>query len=297
MISVIVPVYNVQPYLVQCVESIRTQTFCDLEIILVDDGSSDECPRLCDEYAAKDARIKVIHKSNGGLSDARNAGVKIAVGEWIYFADSDDWLESDAIEKLYGFAITNDCNVVQGNMYYVYSDHMLYRKVCRRERKANVLSRDEAMRELIINDRVKNFAWGKLYKAELIKDLEFPVGWFFEDCFWQHRVVDRVCKYGIIDVPLYYYRQREDSISSTSSEKIKDLLDGYGCRLVFIRVHYPQYYNLMCKMHDRIYAQVYPQAGPSGVAHRIFDRVLSKLRTINRYKTVYNNEKTDNQCR
>lgn len=255
MISVIVPVYNVQPYLEQCVESIRTQTFCDLEIILVDDGSSDECPRLCDEYAAKDARIKVIHKSNGGLSDARNAGVKIAVGEWIYFADSDDWLESDAIEKLYGFAITNDCNVVQGNMYYVYSDHMLYRKVCRRERKANVLSRDEAMRELIINDRVKNFAWGKLYKAELIKDLEFPVGRFFEDCFWQHRVVDRVCKYGIIDVPLYYYRQREDSISGSMGDNRSDLLYGYRERYNFIQQKYPGLEKIMKLKYEEFYRE------------------------------------------
>ena len=158
MISVVVPVYNVQPYLAQCVESIRSQTFCDLEIILVNDGSPDECPKLCDEYAAKDERVKVVHRSNGGLSEARNAGVKVAGGEWIYFADSDDWLDTAAIQKLYNFAIANDCDVVQGNMYYAYSDHLLYRKAARCERKANILSRDEAMRALIVNDRVKNFA-------------------------------------------------------------------------------------------------------------------------------------------
>ena len=286
MISVIVPVYNVQSYLKQCVDSILSQTFCDLEIILADDGSPDECPRLCDEYAAKDARIKVIHKSNGGLSDARNAGVKIAVGEWIYFADSDDWLDSDAIKKLYEFAVANDCDVVQGNMYYVYPDYMLYRKACRRERKANVLSRDEAMRELIINDRVKNFAWGKLYKTELIKDLEFPVGRFFEDCFWQHLVIDRVARYGIIDKPLYYYRQREESISGAKSCKSADLLEGYGCRVDFIRERYPQHYDLMCKMYDKIYARIYPNTQSVSFVQNLFRRITDRFRAINRYKTV-----------
>lgn len=257
MISVLVPVYNVQPYLAQCVESIRSQTFYDLEIILVDDGSPDECPKLCDDYAVEDERIKVIHKSNGGLSDARNAGVKVAGGEWIYFADSDDWLNTAAIQKLYDFAIANDCDVVQGNMYYTYSDHLLYRKATRRERKANILLRDEAMRALIVNDRVKNFAWGKLYRTELIKDLEFPVGKFFEDCFWQHLVIDRVVRYGIIDEPLYYYRQRADSISGGRSDKKKDLLEGYSIRLDFIRNKYPDFENLMKRKYDELYHSLY----------------------------------------
>lgn len=286
MISVVVPVYNVLPYLGQCVASILAQSCTDLEVILVDDGSTDGSSAVCDMYAEQDSRVKVLHKANGGLSDARNAGVKAAGGEWIYFADSDDWLGPQALGKLQAFAVAHDCEAVQGNMYYVYSDYMLYRKASRRERKANVLSRAEAMRELIVNDRVKNFAWGKLYKAELIKDLEFPEGRFFEDSFWQHRVIDRTERYGIIDEPLYYYRQREDSISGAKSGRIMDLLDGYGCRLEFIRDRYPQYYGLMRKVYDKIRAQVYPQARPAGILRSLFNRAANRLRTINRYKTV-----------
>ena len=277
MISVVVPVYNVQPYLAQCVESIRSQTFCDLEIILVDDGSPDECPRLCDEYAAKDERVKVVHKSNGGLSDARNAGVKIAGGEWIYFADSDDWLDTAAIQKLYDFAITNDCDVVQGNMYYAYPNHLLYRKAARRERKANILSRDEAMRALIVNDRVKNFAWGKLYRTELIRDLEFPAGKFFEDCFWQHLVVDRVVRYGIIDEPLYYYRQRADSISGAVSDKNRDLLEGYSIRLDFIREKYPYFENLMKRKYDELYHSQYVSDSYTSAFVKFITKISKRL--------------------
>lgn len=286
MISVVVPVYNVLPYLKQCVDSILTQSYADLEVILVDDGSTDGSSDECDRCAEDDSRVKVIHKANGGLSDARNVGVKAAVGEWIYFADSDDWLDPDAVRRLYEFAVAHDCDVVQGGLYYVYPDYLLCRNVRRKERTRSILGRHEAMRELIINDRVKNFAWGKLYKAELIKDLDFPEGKFFEDCFWQHRVVDRVRRYGIIDSPLYFYRQRADSISGTVSDKNMDLLEGYSVRLDFIRNKYPQHYDLMCKMYDKIYAQVYPKTQSVCFVRRVFVRVSNRLRAINRYKTV-----------
>lgn len=276
MISVVVPIYNVQPYLAQCVESIRSQTFCDLEIILVNDGSPDECPKLCDEYAAKDERVKVIHKANGGLSDARNVGVKAAVGEWIYFADSDDWLNSDAVRRLYEFAVAHDCDVVQGGLYYVYPDYLLCRNVRRKERTRSVLGRHEAMRELIINDRVKNFAWGKLYKAELIKDLDFPKGKFFEDCFWQHRVVDRVRRYGIIDSPLYFYRQRDDSISGSMSNNNRiDLLDGYRERYDFIQQKYPDLQSIMKQKYDALCLEF--QGADAGFS---FGRLWKKVKCL-----------------
>lgn len=159
MVSVVIPIYNVAQYLSQCVDSVLSQSYQDLEIILVDDGSTDECPKICDDYQQKDVRIRVVHKENGGLSDARNAGMKKATGEWTLFVDSDDWIDQEAIAKLYQFAIENRCDIVQGNVYYVYADHLLYRQASRKEQKNNVLSCQEAMRELLINDRVKNFAW------------------------------------------------------------------------------------------------------------------------------------------
>ena len=139
MISVVVPIYNVSQYLSQCIDSILTQSYQDLEIILVNDGSTDECPLLCDEYKGKDSRVRVVHKKNRGLSDARNAGLRIAKGEWIYFVDSDDWLDGNAIQKLYQFAVENKCDVVQGGLYYAYHDHLLYRKAGKKEQKRTVL--------------------------------------------------------------------------------------------------------------------------------------------------------------
>ena len=209
MISVILPIYNVEAYLPQSVESVLNQTYKDLQIILVDDGAKDSSGSLCDEYAKKDSRIKVIHKPNGGLSDARNVGTEAATGDWIFYLDSDDWMEPNTLETLLDFAEKNYCDVVQGGLYYAYPDYLLKRE----EKEPTLLNREAAMKELIINDRVKNFAWGKLYKTALVKDLKFPKGKFYEDSYWQHLVMDRVNCYGILDTPLVYYRQRPDSIS------------------------------------------------------------------------------------
>ena len=295
MISVIIPIYNVFPYLSECIDSVLSQTYQDLEVILVDDGSVDGCSELCDEYVRKDERIKVIHKENGGLSDARNVGIGVAQGEWVYFVDSDDWLDGSAIKKLYDYAVTNHCDAVQGNMYYVYKDYMLYRKASKQERKKNILKRDEAIRELIINDRIKNFAWGKLYKKILIQDLLFPVGKFYEDSFWQHLVIDRVSRYGIIDEPLYYYRQRKDSISGNRPERLVDLLEGNKYRLDFIRRNYPLYTNLMYKMYRNIYEQVNPRQGLS--IKKVIERIKQRIFSVNKYERVNNAEEMNNQCR
>jgi len=277
MISVIIPIYNVAQYLSQCMDSVLPQSYQDLEIILVDDGATDDCPRMCDEYEAKDSRVRVIHKKNGGLSDARNAGMKIARGEWIYFVDSDDWVDHDAIRKLYQFAVENHCDVVQGGLYYAYYDHLLYRKASKKEQEKTILDRHDAMRELIVNDRVKNFAWGKLYKAELIKDLFFPVGKYFEDSFWQHLVIDRVNRYGIVDEPLYFYRQRQDSISGKLSDKYNDLLDGYNHRLIFIQRNYPELELLIQSKVQEVYSQIHPQNGWTYYFVRFLKRIRGRL--------------------
>lgn len=252
-VSIIIPVYNVAEYLKQCLDSIYSQVKDNYEVILVDDGSTDDSGKICDEYKLKYPQTIVIHKDNGGLSDARNAGIKIATGEYIYFLDSDDWLAPRAIETLLDFAIKNNCEVVQGGWYYAYNDYLLYDNS---RKNLFILNREQAMKELIKNDYIKNFAWGKLYKSEIVKKYLFVKGVYFEDSYWQHHIIHETNNYGVIPTPLYYYRQRNESISGTFSIKILDLLKGYEQRLLFISMKYPEYTNLMAKKIWNITASI-----------------------------------------
>lgn len=243
-LSIIIPVYNVAEYLKQCLDSVYSQIRDNYEVILVDDGSTDNSGDICDEYKLKYSQTIIIHKKNGGLSDARNAGIKVATGEYIYFVDSDDWLVSNAISTLLDYAIENKCEVVQGGLFYAYNDYLLYDNS---QKTPFVLNKNQAMKELIKNDYIKNFAWGKIYKTEIVKKYLFIKGVYFEDSYWQHHIIHEVNNYGVIPTPLYYYRQRESSISGTFSIKILDLLKGYEQRLLFVSDKYPQYTKLIAK--------------------------------------------------
>ena len=244
ILSVIIPVYNVAEYLKQCLDSVYSQIRDNYEVILVDDGSTDNSGDICDEYKLKYSQTIVVHKENGGLSDARNAGIKVATGEYIYFIDSDDWLAPNAISTLLDYAVENKCEVVQGGLFYAYNDYLLYDNS---QKTPFVLNKNQAMKELIKNDYIKNFAWGKIYKTEIVKKYLFIKGVYFEDSYWQHHIIHEVNNYGVIPFPLYYYRQRESSISGTFSIKILDLLKGYEQRLLFVSDKYPQYTKLIAK--------------------------------------------------
>lgn len=284
-VSIIIPVYNVAEYLKQCLDSIYSQVKDNYEVILIDDGSSDNSGKICDEYAANDNRIIVIHKENGGLSDARNAGIKIATKEYIYFVDSDDWLAPNAISTLLDFAIENNCEVVQSGLYYAYNDYLLYDN----SRKSPfILNREQAMKELIKNDYIKNFAWGKLYKTEIVKKHLFVKGVYFEDSYWQHHIIHETSNYGVIPTPLYYYRQRNESISGTFSLKILDLLKGYERRLLFISMKYPQYTNLMAKKLWEITANILISTNSNANAN---DRIAINnywIKINNKYASFFN---------
>ena len=237
-VSIIIPIYNVGQYLRQSLDSVYSQTDSLKEVILVNDGSTDMSPSIVKEYSNKYTNTIIVDKKNGGLSDARNAGTKVATGEYIYYLDSDDWLAPNAIKTLYAYAIENHCEVVQGGFYYAYDDHLLFDN---RYKKPFVIEGHEAMRELIRNDYVKNFAWGKLYRSDIVKRHLFPKGKFFEDAYWQHHIIHETNRYGIVPTPLYYYRQRNTGISGTFSVKNLDLLKGYEERIMFIQVNYPEY--------------------------------------------------------
>lgn len=239
-ISVVIPIYNMEAYLRKCLDSLYAQVDNTMEVILVNDGSTDTSPQICAEYIKRYPDTKYINKKNGGLSDARNEGIKVATGRYIYFLDSDDWLAPNAIRTLYDFAESAHCEMVQGGFYYAFDDHLEYddRKISI-DAKPFVLNKMEAMTELVKHQYVKNFAWGKLYKTDIVRNHPFKKGVYYEDAYWQHLIIDETSKYGVISTPLYYYRQRSGGISGNFSLRNMDLLLGYEQRLLFFQQHYP----------------------------------------------------------
>ena len=236
MVSVIVPVYNVQQYLPQCVESILAQTYQRLEIILVDDGSTDGSGRLCDALAQRDERVRVIHKPNGGLSDARNAGTEACNGEFIFYLDSDDYLEQDAIMALVRIQSESHAEVVIGNYFYTYSDREDIAQPETGTIQKN--NRKEAI-SLLMQGKLQTFAWGKLIRSDIAKRHPFPVGKLFEDHFWTHLVFQDCETVVYSSKPMVHYRQRGNSISYTFNLKRLDIIEGWRERIVFLQQEYP----------------------------------------------------------
>lgn len=212
LISVIIPVYNVEKYLVRCIDSVISQTYGKLEIILVDDGSTDQSGKMCDEYALRDDRIKVIHKQNGGLADARNAGLKIATGDYIGFVDSDDWIEPDMYERLYALCCENNLDLIAARFCEYIDD----------KDKDTLFTNDfwvtdgiGLLKINIFGDEkyvVTNSVWDRLYKREILKDIWFPAGRKYEDICFSAEVFLRAERCGYLDAKLYHYTIRNDSI-------------------------------------------------------------------------------------
>ena len=210
LISIIVPVYKVEKYLDKCIESIVNQTYKNLEIILVDDGSPDNCGVMCDAWAEKDSRIKVIHKENGGLSDARNAGMEIATGKYIGFVDSDDCIAPEMYELLHGRIVADGSDIAACGVEMVWEDGTESRMLTRQG--DCVLDTCAAMEAVIDESWLKQPVWYKLYKTDLVRDIRFPVGKYHEDVFWTWRAVARAAKVSVFDTPCYFYLQRSSSI-------------------------------------------------------------------------------------
>lgn len=243
-VSIIVPIYKVEQYLRRCVDSLINQTYSNLEIILVNDGSPDQSGLIADQYQEMDARIKTIHKENGGLSDARNVGMKEVTGEFTMFVDSDDWIANDAIEKMVDHSLKYQADIVQAAFYYAYDDKLLIdNRYYQPTDKPTMLNNQSLMYELVRNEKVKNFAWGKLYRTNIIKDLPFMKGVLFEDVFWAHDVMHQVNHYVMIHEPLIYYFQRDDSIVAAYSPRNLDIIKGLKARHHFIEQFYPELIN------------------------------------------------------
>ena len=223
LISIIVPVYNVEKYLEKCVDSIINQTYKNLEIILVDDGSKDSSGKLCDSLKEKDGRIKVIHKQNGGLSDARNAGLKIANGKYIGFVDSDDYIAKDMYQTLYSLSKKHNADISIVSYYEIYGGKVIS---VRDTKNLVIYDKIDAMKEVLIDRSIQSYAWNKLFKRELLEDIEFPTNKNFEDIATTLLLFEKANKVVLLEDPKYYYVRRDDSIVGVKNYKTyKDYLD------------------------------------------------------------------------
>lgn len=213
LITVVVPVYNVEPYLRHCVETIVGQSYRELEIILVDDGSTDSSGTICDELALEDERIIVLHKKNGGLSDARNVAIDFANGKFITFVDSDDYLPLDCIEYLYELIAKYKADISIGSMQLTSDMNLELNSV---ETRLEKLDNKSAVREMLYGTLYTTSASGKLYKTSLFDGVRYPVGKLNEDLFTTYRVLDRADKIMCSDKLVYYYYHRPGSIMNSS---------------------------------------------------------------------------------
>lgn len=234
-LSVIVPVYKVEPYIHKCVDSILNQTYTNLEVILVDDGSPDDCGKICEEYASKDKRVKVIHKKNGGQADARNFGIEAANGEIIGFVDSDDYIEANMYQEMIDYMWLNNLDIVCADTNQVKGDKKKFKP---RYQKNYIWNKKEALCE-ILNGNLDNAAWNKIYKREVIANIRFPKGRVYEDVATIYKFIYNADKVGYLSKPYYYYVKRKGSTISTSfnSKSRYDCFVGYIERLDFAEKH------------------------------------------------------------
>lgn len=223
LISVVVPVYNVEQYLEKCVNSIINQTYKNLEIILVDDGATDSSGNMCDQLAKSDSRITVYHKENGGLSDARNYGVERATGDYIGFVDSDDYIDSEMYEKLYEAIKKENVDVAECNLKIIYPDR---KELFTEQNYYNVRTKEEYLEEYLKIEKIFGSACVRLIKSNIAKKLKFPVGKLYEDTYYAYDLIEKVDRYVIMNSPYYNYLMRENSITNTKfNPRIFDLIE------------------------------------------------------------------------
>lgn len=236
LITVVLPIYNVEKYLEHCINSVLSQTYENIEVILVDDGATDSCPQICDKYQKKDKRIKVVHKKNGGLSDARNEGIKHATGTYICFIDSDDFIKNTYIEKLYRIIKKNKAEIAVGNFKRVQSSDI------KDELDGEAIEKTYTGKEMIENIYRKKLyqqstvTWNKLYAIELFKNIKFPFGKLHEDEFTTYKLFYNCSKVVMTTEVLYYYRYVQTSIMNQSFKvKRLDGIEALEERLEFFK--------------------------------------------------------------
>jgi len=257
LVSIIVPIYKVENYLEKCLESIITQTYKNLQIILIDDGSPDGCGKICDEYAIKDPRIIVIHQKNKGLSAARNVGFEKVQGKYIGFVDSDDYIAEDMYESLVDAIEKYNTDISMCSYYKV--ENNIVAKAEYPEIKDRVYSKNEALKELLLDHKIQNYVWNKLYKRDLFANIKFPDGKEFEDIATIFYVFERINSIVKISQTKYFYVMRPESIVNDLTRKtINNYLEFNIKRYLYIDKKYPNLklyndYNLVVSTVQAFY--------------------------------------------
>lgn len=242
LISVIIPCYKVEQYLPKCIDSIIAQTYENLEIWLVDDGSPDRCGEICDKYAEKDKRIKVIHKENGGLSDARNAAIDICNGEYLTFVDSDDTVSPDHVEILYNLAQKYH-SLLTVSQWQTFREGKRLKIKQKKQKEICYGTPQEAVTAMFYQKEFDNAVWGKMYHRSLFSNIRFPKGLIFEDDYTVYRLMFSSNKVAYTNKITYYYLLRADSIEGeTFSEKKMD------SALAVFKSMEEEHWNLICQV-------------------------------------------------
>lgn len=262
LVSIVIPVYKVEEYIDKCIESVTKQSYTDIEIILVDDGSPDKCGKICEKWAKEDDRIKVIHKKNGGLSDARNEGINVAKGKYITFIDSDDYVQQNYVEYLCQLMKKYDSDISCCLAQIFYEDG----KVSKIENEVieECLTSEDAFREMLYERKLTNSAWAKLYKIDLFNGVRYPKGKLYEDMFTTYKLIMKSKKIAISNDRKYYYLIRSNSIiGSINPLKQKDMLDAaeemyrYANEYVPSVVEATKYKIFMCSINILVQCKIF----------------------------------------
>ena len=284
LITVVVPVYKVEKYIDRCVTSIINQSYKNLEIILVDDGSPDNCGKICDDYSTKDERIKVIHKENGGLSDARNAGINIAKGKYITFIDSDDYIKYDYVEFLYNLILKNNVKVSICSHTVLYDTGL---RIDKETEEFSVLDAKTTIKRILYDDGIDISAWAKMYETTLFNDIKYPKGRLFEDSAITCKILSNCEKIAIRSKSKYFYMIRSDSITNENfNVKKMDLITSTKEMGEYILKKYPDLEDAVNRRIMYAYLSTLSQLANSKDKHLKEQKEMMEYITKNRQKVL-----------
>ena len=284
LITVVIPAYNVEKYIERCIKTVVNQTYENIEIILVDDGSPDNCPKICDKWAKKDNRIIVIHKENGGLSDARNAGIDIAKGEYITFIDSDDYIEKDYVEFLYNMIKEDKTDLSICSHTVIYETG----KIIEKETKVrDVLPKEEVLYQILYDCGIDLSAWAKLYSIKLFKNVRYPKGRVFEDAATTYKLIDQCDKISVGSFSKYNYIIRKNSISTNAfSPKKMDLITSTTEMTDYLRKKYPKLNSACDRRLMYAYLSTLTQLAKSNAKDKTNKKIMMDYINNNRKKVL-----------